>query len=465
MNELSIGARIDGGVAPFQIVQQDKDGYGRMSFHGRCQYETSPGIVQLRIVREDDGSVAAGSTDWQEADAQEGSSWSHTFTLVPAGGLYRVETRSVIDRNNAEWSPHGDTVHHIGVGDLWIIAGQSNAAGYGRGPVQDPPQLGVHILKNDETWDIAAHPLNDTTRNHHPNLEGANPGHSAYLRFAKDLHAVLGFPIGLIQTSLGGSPLSEWNPMENLEAPLYRNLMHCVELAGIQVRGMVWYQGESDCSASLAPTYRERFEQFIHSLRDDLKQPDLAVIVAQLNRYTGTLDSEGHRGWSLIREAQRQAVSLGRVAVVPTTDLSISDLIHTSSDGNLVLGSRKARAALGTVYGRDIPWRAADIFRAEQLDATTLDLVFQQVQNRLAFLGPGENDFTVEDDEGFVPVTTATTPSRNTVRLGLGRATTGAVRVHGAFGAFPTAMLRDAESNQPALGFYDVAVTASGKDS
>lgn len=461
MSESFLGVRIDGGIAPFQIVQQDKDGYGRMAFHGRCRYETASGIVQLRIVREDDGSVAAGSTDWQEAETQEGDTWSHTFTLVPAGGLYRLETRLVVDRNNAEWSPHGDTVHHLGVGDLWIIAGQSNAAGYGRGPVHDPPQLGVHILKNDETWDIAAHPLNDTTRSDHPNLEGANPGHSAYLRFAKDLHTVLGFPIGLIQTSLGGSPLSAWNPVENPEAPLFHNLMHCVELAGVHVRGMVWYQGESDCGEAVAPTYRERFEQFISRVRIDLKQPELAVIVAQLNRYTGVMALEGHRGWSIIREAQRQAGSIGRVAVVPTTDLSISDLIHTSSDGNLVLGSRKARAALGTVYGRDIQWRAADISRAIQVEPSTIDLVFQHVHNRLAFLGPGENDFTVEDADGVVPVATATTPNRNTVRLELGRATTGAVHVHGAFGAFPTAMLRDAETNQPILGFYNVPVIAS----
>ncbi|HCQ00632.1 MAG TPA: hypothetical protein DIT99_08015, partial [Candidatus Latescibacteria bacterium] len=84
----------------------------------------------------------------------------------------------------------------MGVGDLWIIAGQSNAAGYGRGPALDPPELGIHILKNEEVWDVAAQPLNDTTRSTHPNLEQANPGHAPYLRFARDLKSALGYPIG-----------------------------------------------------------------------------------------------------------------------------------------------------------------------------------------------------------------------------------------------------------------------------
>ncbi|MBM3264811.1 MAG: hypothetical protein FJY97_15485 [candidate division Zixibacteria bacterium] len=461
MSDTFYGVRIDGGVAPFRIVQQNADGYGTMTFQGRWRYDGPAGTVQLRIVREDDARVVAGSTDWQDAGKQDTSTWSHSFVLVPAGGLYRVETRLVVDRNNAEWSPHGDTVHHVGVGDLWIIAGQSNAAGYGRGPVFDPPELGVHILKNDETWDIAAHPLNDTTRSTHPNLEGANPGHSAYLRFAKDLKTTLGYPIGLIQTALGGSPLSQWNPEENPEAPLYRNLLHCVGLAGGRAKGMVWYQGESDCGMTLAPSYEQRFAQFVTRLRNDMTDPDFPVIVAQLNRYTAPQDVDGHRAWSIIREAQRRVETLGHAAAVPATDLGISDLIHTSSDGNLVLGSRKARAALGMVYGRDIAWRAADVVSAIAIDETTVELAFDHVHNRLAFLGPGHQDFTVEDEAGFAPVVAAETPTRDRVRLLLDRPLQGAAHAHGAFGSFPTVNLRDAETNQPPLGFYNLPVKRS----
>jgi hypothetical protein len=361
-----------------------------------------------------------------------------------------------------EWATHGDLLHHIGVGDLWIIAGQSNAAGYGRGPVHDPPRLGVHVLRNDETWDIATHLLNETTRGTHPNLESANPGHSPYLRFAKDLNAALRYPIGLIQTSLGGSPLSMWNPVQNPDAVLWKNLLHCVKLAGGKVRGMVWYQGESDANPTLAETYERRFGEFVTSLRKEFAQPELPVIVAQINRCTSPPTPDANRGWSMLREAQRRATKLGNVAVVPTIDLGLSDGIHTSCDGNILLGSRKARAALGMVHGKPDNWRAPEV-RSASLDASrqSIELAFDHVFNRLLFLGAGQNDFTVEDDQGMVEIRQATIPARDGLRLELARATVGRTQVHGAFGMYPSAMLRDAEENTPMLGFYGLVANAT----
>jgi sialate O-acetylesterase len=453
-----IGVRIAGGIQPFQIVQQDEEEFGQITCHGQWHYEEGPGVVQLRIVHASDGRVVGHSTDWQQASEQKDADWSHTFSQIPAGGLYRLESRLVIDQGAPEWGIHGDHIHHIGVGDLWIIAGQSNAAGYGRGPAHDPPELGIHILKNEEVWDVAAHPLNDTTRSTHPNLENANPGHAPYLQFAKDLKAELGYPIGLIQTALGGSPLSAWNPGENPEAPLFNNLIHCLTLAGGKARGMVWYQGESDCSIALAPSYETRFASFITHLRKEMGQPDFPVIIAQLNRYVEPQDDEGHRGWSIVREAQRQAKTLGHVTAVSTIDLPISDAIHTSSGGNLTLGSRKARAAQGMVYGYPVHWRPMDVSSARLLEDTVVELIYGDVENRLLFLGPGHEDFIVQDDIGQIKITSASCVSRDRVHLVLERPIQGRGRVHGAYGSAPPSTLRDAETNVPPLGFFDLTI-------
>jgi hypothetical protein len=455
-----LGVRIDAGLQPFQIVQQEERGTGPVTVSGRWGHAEQRGTVQLRVVAEADGAPVCA---WQPARRQAAAGWEHTFDAVPAGGLYRLESRLVVDPNAPEWGVHGDTVHHFGVGDLWIIAGQSNAAGYGRGPVHDPPELGVHLLRNDERWDIAAHPLNDTTGSTHPNLEAANPGHSPYLCFARELRDALGHPIGLIQTALGGSALPAWNPAETADAPLYHNLIHCASLAGGRVRGMVWYQGESDCNLTAAATYEQRFAGFIDRLRADLRDPQLPVLIAQLNRYTAPLGADDHRAWSIVREAQRQAVKLGHIAVVPTLDLPLSDAIHTSADGNMTLGRRTARAALALVHGRGGDARAPEIVGAVlSPDGGTVDLSVAHVPNRLAFLGPGEHDFTVEDAGGVVTVRAATTPTRDRVRLELERPAAGEVRVHGGYGANPSCHLRDAEENTPVLGFYGLPVTRAG---
>lgn len=59
--------------------------------------------------------------------------------------------------------PCGDMIHHLGIGDLFVITGQSNSAGYGKDPIFDPPELGIHLLKNNGRWDMASHPFNDST--------------------------------------------------------------------------------------------------------------------------------------------------------------------------------------------------------------------------------------------------------------------------------------------------------------
>lgn len=458
MHEQSIGVRIDDGPRPFQILQQDGQGVASLSLRGRWRSDQAgPASVQAQIVCEQSQLPVV---PWQTARLLGHTDWEVTIERIPAGGLYRVETRLALDGAPPEWGLAGDVIHHVGVGDLWVIAGQSNAAGYGRGPVVDPPRLGIHILRNDETWDIAAHPLNDPAGSTHPNREIANPGHSPYLSFARRLNEALGFPIGLIQTALGNSRLAQWNPDENPDAPLYRNLLHCVRLAGARVRGVLWYQGESDTNPGLAETYEARFAQFVARLRADLDSPGLPIVLAQLNRYTGLQSPEEHRGWSRVREAQRNARKLGKVAVVPTLDLPLSDDCHIRPEGNLLLGLRKAEAALAMAYGKGPSVQAPDIAKATRgIDGRSVDLVFANVASRLQFVAPGEGGFVVEDERGHAAVRAARCVSRDGVRLTLERAVAGQACVHGAFGANPPANLRDAEQNAPILGFYGFPIT------
>lgn len=449
--------QINHGPLPFQILQQNAQGLGELHLAGTVRQNSPADRVQARIVNEADQSSIC---PWQTAQMKPDGSWEHHFQAVPAGGLYRIETRLVLDGVPPEWGNAGQVIHHIGVGDLWMIGGQSNAAGYGRGVIFDPPEPGVHILKNNEQWDIAAHPLNDPTGSTHANAEIANPGHSPYLCFARTLRAALGFPIGLIQTALGNSRLSQWNPTENPQAPLYHNLLHCVHLAGGRVRGLLWYQGESDTNPGLAETHESRFADFVGRLRADLNDPALPIILAQANRYTGRQSPEEHRGWSLLREAQRNARKLGNVAVVPTLDLPLSDDCHTSPAGNLVLARRKAEAALAMVYGKRRTPMVPNVCGAVRgIDGRSVELTFADVPSRLQFIAPGEADFTVEDERGFAPNRGAMCIDRDRVRLDLERPVSAGARVHSGFGANPTAHLRDAEQNVPILAFYGVGIS------
>jgi hypothetical protein len=461
MSRDQTGAIIESGPSDWQIVQQDKQGFASIALSGRWVGE-APGRVQLRLVREENSLPVTPALDWSDAKTIADGTWKATLNKIPAGGLYRLETRYNPKSNAAgEWSPRGDMRHFLGVGDLWIIAGQSNSAGYGRGPVVDPPTLGVHLFRNSEQWALATHPLNESTDTKHTvNREGGNSGHSPYLHFGRIVQQEMGFPIGLVQTALGGSPFIAWNPTETPEAVLYNNMLHCIELVGGKVKGVLWYQGESDTGVPQAATYEKRFVQAVQAWRKALNQRDLAVITVQLSRVHAIADDDMNRGWSQVREAQRQAPKkLTDVTVVPTLDLSLSDHIHISPAGNMTLGQRVAWAALGGVYKKDFNYLPPDIQSARAISAKkSIELSFRPVTSRMGTINPTAHSFVVEDDNGSVEIEEVVYPRDSKILLRLRRTLGHSAVVHGGFGCDPATLPADMERQMPMLAFYNVPV-------
>lgn len=171
-----IGVIIQQGPQHWAIIQQE-NGFGSVALSGvwagMIDRVITHAQVLARIVNEADGRIAV---PWRPCKMQEGQAWEIILDEIPAGGLYRLETCMQIDNHPAlEWAARGDMIHHIGVGDIWVIAGQSNAAGYGKGPIQDAPQLGIHLQRHNGIWGLASHPFNESTASiHYENREFAN---------------------------------------------------------------------------------------------------------------------------------------------------------------------------------------------------------------------------------------------------------------------------------------------------
>jgi hypothetical protein len=455
--------RITDGASDFRVYQQDQGGKAEIAVGGMWQRESerTGHAVKVRLLSEQNYSPVAPTMGWTPVDAlNEDGSWRHVFRGVPAGGLYEIQTHlGWTDPAGLPAGRIGDSVHHIGVGDLWLLGGQSNSSGTGRGVADDPPELGVHILRNDERWDVASHPLNAARGTDHPNRDGG-PGTSPWLTAAKVLRRELGYPIGLVQAAKGGSALREWHVGEDPSAPLWHNMMHQVRLAGGRVRGLFWHQGCSDGGqfTELDPwTYRDRWAEFVRLVRREVG--DIPVVSAQINRWTD-IDHvpQVRENFSVIREMQRRAGELPGVCVVPTLDIPLSDGIHNSSSGNVTLGQRMGRAALGFAYGRPLPWAAPNLRRARLQDkGRVVVLEFADVTSHLMFLGFGRDDFAVRDGEGTAGVKAAVAAGRE-VRLTLERPLGGEATVSGAYDIDPEWTLRDYETNMPALAFHAVAI-------
>ena len=259
--------------------------------------------------------------------------------------------------------------------------------------------------------------MNESTDTQHAvNREAANPGHSPYLQFGRTLKRVLAHPVGLVQTVLGGSPLTRWNPGESGAADLFDNMVQCVDKVGGKVQGIVWYQGESDAGTDAdATSYAQRFQQAVAAWWEALADAELPVLTVQLNRVYQPADPDADRRWSQVREAQRQvARQVPRVGVVPALDLPLADLIHTSPAGNMLLGERLAQAALGLVYGQAVAWQAPDLAAARRRE--------------------------------------------DRVELVLERPLQGSAKVHGGYGKCPATVPADMERFLPMLGFGGVEI-------
>ena len=97
----------------------------------------------------------------------------------------------------------------------------------------------------------------------------------------------------------------------------YGFLLHHVRAVGGRVKGLLFYQGEQDAifgdhdetvtkPSLIGPlkTYGERFFSFIQALREDIGDPKMPVIFAQICRHHNGPEGRG-KSWELIRETQR----------------------------------------------------------------------------------------------------------------------------------------------------------------
>jgi sialate O-acetylesterase len=455
------GVFIKKSIMNFQILQHS-NGFAKARFSGNyiTDLHCKECEVYICVVKEDSSEYVVYWQKCENDSTKQQGDWN-TELFIPTGGLYRIETCLRVDGGDFNWSLQGDMVHHVGVGDIYVIAGQSNAAGYGKDPAYDPPELGVHILKNNMIWDIATHPLNESTNTmHEENTEAANPGSSPYLAFSKMLKRELGYPIGLLQVSLGGSPMEAWNPAET--GYLYHCMMKVIESQNNSVKGILWYQGCSDCGEPQCSTYLDRFENMVNSVRKETGIEQLAFLTVQLNRYTDSImKAENDVYWGKIREAQRQAARIIKnVFVVPAIDCSLTDAIHNSSSSNIKLGERLARLALSEIYGKNINAKAADISSANKIDNNKVELVFENVYGVINFWGLTANDLSikVQDELGALEVK-AYSATNNIITLKFVRNMHGKVFVHNAHTCNPTYFVpKDNATGLPLLSFYNVKV-------
>ena len=453
---MDTNVRIDYGLTDWEILQQ-KDGFAEFEVGGSYNInksippETAKNAeIMLRVFEE---TTDEPVIPWITAQ-RDGEYWKCRLR-VPCGGLYRLTT--VIRYDKTFWVERGESgqaVHHFGVGDVYLIAGQSNAAGTGRGVVTETLELGVHTFRNCQKWDLATNPMYD-----------GRGFHSPCIAFAKRLKSKLNYPIGLVPCAFGGSPLETWLKSEN--GCWYNEMINVLKKYHISVKGVIWYQGESDTyTVKAAEDYLKRFKTFVWDIRNDLKNKKLPIITFQLNRHLDDFENndEHDAAFDMLREAQRQAArTIENVYIVPTIDAGkMTDGIHNSKASNIMLGERAAQLVLNKIYDIGIDFSAPDIAYAKFTSEIDVEIKFDNVADCLMtfHVGAYRLPIMIEDNSGKIDIEDYTL-NRNKINLRLARKAVGVAKIKCQYGTRPKELIQDIGNQLPVLCFSNVKIIKS----
>lgn len=297
----------------------------------------------------------AGDTSGQAALENCGEG-VYRLTGIPTGGPYAV----TID---------GERFDDIYVGDLWILAGQSNMEGVGWLTPEDRAFTGrdtVRALYMTDEWGVANHPLHElwkaVDKVHTDVLGPGDPAHIVVrqvgpgLEFALQMERYFGVPQGVLCCAHGGTAMEHWDPaIKDLggDKSLYGAMLRRVKTNGSHVRGMFWYQGCSDAYQPAADHFTENMERFVAECRRDFGA-ELPFVQVQICRMVTADEAAASPMWNTIREQQRTlGERIPRLATISTIGKRLDDIIHISSDSQRQVGRQAAEAMYWLLCGTD----------------------------------------------------------------------------------------------------------------
>lgn len=121
-------------------------------------------------------------------------------------------------------------------------------------------------------------------------------------------------------------------------------------LQGFQLRGFLWYQGESNIER--ASEYRKAFALLINDWREKWKD-ELPFFYVQLSSFGDNQSSNQGSGWALLREAQTQNLALFKTGMAVTIDIGEAHDIHPKNKQDVA--KRLFFNVLQNVYGEKAP--------------------------------------------------------------------------------------------------------------
>jgi len=350
---------------------------------------------------------------------------------------------------------------NVVVGEVWLCAGQSNMAW----PLRADPRaeqvvsqadfpLIRHFKTANRTMEKPADQVEGSWEPCTPETAGSFTALGYY--FARDLYRKLNVPIGLINSTWGGTSIAAWMSPSALKAFPHvterwsgiladlprRTAEYEKERAEFQRRaaearetgaefnwrryprpppgpgtreapsgifngmiaplipysmaGILWYQGEGD--SGNAARYAEMFPALIEDWRKRWDAQDMPFYFVQLPNYEWTYDRSGMK-WAEFRAAQMQALSLPSTGAAIIIDGATPDDGHPPDKTDV--GLRLARLAAVRYYQIESGDACGPLLQSAVRNGNTVVLRFTEASSGLKAVGNSLAGFELAGPDGL----------------------------------------------------------------
>ncbi len=194
-------------------------------------------------------------------------------------------------------------------------------------------------------------------------------------------------------------PQFPWHPQLDSWGPgmLWNGMI--APLTPLGIRGVIWYQGESNSALARAPLYSRVFSTMIEDWRHEWGIGDFPFLFVQISNFK----SGPGEDWAELREQQLKTLALRGTAMAVTIDIGNPDNVHPTD--KLDVGLRLALAARALSYGEDIGY-SGPTFRQATSEGGAIRVWFEHHAKGLMAKGGELTGFEVAGADGkFVPAT------------------------------------------------------------
>lgn len=344
----------------------------------------------------------------QETTAGADGKWKVKLSSEEAGGPFQL----VVSGKNTV------TLSDVLIGEVWICSGQSNMgftvarSDHAEQEIASAnyPQI-RHVSIPRKTAGVPLDDIEEPLEWQEANPQNVGNFTAVGYFYARELYKELKVPIGLINTSWGGTMVETWISKEALEKD--KSLKRAIRtyervpadtirqntnpnryptllfnaminpLIPFTVKGAIWYQGESN--ASRAYEYRTSFPMMITDWRKRWGLGDFPFYFVQLASYkaAGGTSAMGST-WAELREAQHLTLSLPRTGEAVTIDIGETNDIHPRNKQDV--GKRLAAIALHDSYGKNVVYSGPG-YKKHKVSGDQVTIYFDHVHGGLAAHG------------------------------------------------------------------------------